>query len=103
MSERSALENAARIAAAARVAVAWKLGIPIAIVALLLGSLIMLPVIVVSSITSGNPATGTQACSTGGATPRARRRPSPDTPGSSARTPPRSSTPATRSASPHTA
>ncbi len=68
MSERSALENAARIAAAARVAVAWKLGIPIAIVALLLGSLIMLPVIVVSSITSGNPATGTQACSTGGAT-----------------------------------
>ncbi len=103
MSERSALENAARIAAAARVAVAWKLGIPIAIVALLLGSLIMLPVIVVSSITSGNPATGRRRAAPAARPSRARRRPSPDTPGSSSRTPPRSSTPATRSASPHTA
>lgn len=65
MSNRSAGENAARIAAGVRIGLGWKLGVPIAVVALALACLILLPIMIVTTTASQNEE-GTTACSVGG-------------------------------------
>ncbi|MCE0459514.1 hypothetical protein [Curtobacterium flaccumfaciens] len=65
MANRSTGQNAARIAAGVRIGLGWKLGVPIAVVALALACLIILPVMVVATTTSQNE-DGTRACSVGG-------------------------------------
>lgn len=65
MANRSTGQNAARIAAGVRIGLGWKLGVPIAVVALALACLILLPVMVVATTTSQND-DGSRACSVGG-------------------------------------
>jgi hypothetical protein len=66
MSDGSARGNAARIAAGVRIGLGWKLGVPAAAVALLMGLILLVPILAVTSITS-RADTGTTPCTVDGA------------------------------------
>lgn len=66
MSERSTAENAARIASGVRIGLAWKLGIPAALLAGLLSLILLVPIIAVSGLTA-NDDTNTTPCTVDGA------------------------------------